>query len=151
MYRLVSTELRGKHHVTNLQHGSTSPKKFDETGHDTTLNDFLNRWVPLLGQQFAELRGCIQLAIRITGEHATNHFLCKLQVYSGHGHEVDEIGRTGGSQLLVVASSSDSTEAEGRKLRLFAIFSSRFCLLISTCCSSLRRLRSSCFKPPLFL
>lgn len=65
--------------------------------------------------------------------------------------KVDEIVCTGGSQLLVVASSSESAEAEGRKLRLFAIFSSRFCLLISTCCSSLRRLRSSCFKPPLFL
>jgi hypothetical protein len=67
------------------------------------------------------------------------------------GHEVDVIERTGGSQLLVVASSSESAVAEGRKLRLFAMFSSRFCLLISTCCSSLRRLRSSCFKPPLFL
>lgn len=69
----------------------------------------------------------------------------------GSTWSIDAIGRTGGSQLLVVASSSESAEAEGRKLRLFAIFSSRFCLLISTCCSSLRRLRSSCFKPPLFL
>ena len=63
----------------------------------------------------------------------------------------DSIRRTGDSQLPTPPSSSESGPVLGRKLRLLEMFSSLFCRRISTCCSSRRRLSSSCFKPPLLL
>lgn len=73
-------------------------------------------------------------------------------IISSEATDTDDGNRmlTGASQE-VGPSSSESPAEEGRKLRLLLMFSSRFCLLISTCCSSRLRRRSSCFRPPLFL
>lgn len=86
------------------------------------------------------------MAFRIVGEHIIDHLSGKLNKDKYEDQNRHRVLRTGGSQLETPPSSSESGPAEGIKLRRFEMFSSRFCLLISTCCSSRRRRRSSPLK-----
>ena len=56
-----------------------SLKELDETGHDTTLDNTLDRGVLLLGQELAELGGRVELALRIIRKDTSNHLLGELK------------------------------------------------------------------------
>jgi hypothetical protein len=48
-------------------------KELDETGNDTGLNDPLDGRVALLGKQFAELSGGLDLFLNLVGEDTLHH------------------------------------------------------------------------------
>jgi hypothetical protein len=56
-----------------------SLKELDETGHDTTLDNTLDRGVLLLGQELAELGRRVELTLRIIRKDTSNHLLGELK------------------------------------------------------------------------
>lgn len=62
-----------------LDQGVRRAKELDETGNDTGLDNTLDRGVALLGKQFAELGGGLNLLLNLIGENSLHH-LGKLDV-----------------------------------------------------------------------
>lgn len=56
-----------------LHEGVRGSEKLDETADDTSLDDLFDRRVALLGQQFAESGGSLNLQIDLVGENALDH------------------------------------------------------------------------------
>ena len=122
-------------------------QELDKARDDATGDYSINRWVVLFGKQFPQLGRRIELSLRIVREHARNYVRSELREVN------NTLSRDQPKTLLtdVPGSSSESGPSGIVRLRLLAMFSSRFCLRISTCCSSRLRLKSSCLNPPLFL
>lgn len=64
--------------ATNLEHGLPVSQKLDKARDNATFNDFFDGWILLLGKQFTELCGRVELTIGIVGEDARDHLVCKL-------------------------------------------------------------------------
>lgn len=55
------------------------PQKLHKARNDTTLDNALDRWILLFGEQLAELGCRVQLALGIVRENTRNHLLRELQ------------------------------------------------------------------------
>lgn len=136
----------------HLDHGVLVAEELNEASDDSTLDDLLNGRVALLTQELPEPRRCVELLIRLVGEHSLDHRRELLLELSAHTSsqlrsEVQD-GRGGALTAESTApSSSDSPPlAAETKFLLLATLSSLFCFLISTCASS-RLLLSSVPTP----
>ena len=72
---MYTTELTDQ---THLKHRLASLEEFNEARNDAALDDTLDGWVLLLGEQLAELGRRLKLAVGIVGEHALDHILREL-------------------------------------------------------------------------
>jgi hypothetical protein len=132
-------------HKAHLKHGMISLQELYKSWHDSALDDLFDWRVFLLGEQLPEFCRGIQLARRVIREDTLNHLLRQL---------IREKNRSQNSDLAICGlwwgtrthtwdtiespapgpySSSESPPPEGSRFRLFEMFSSRFCFLISTC------------------
>lgn len=62
-----------------MEHGIVTLQELHESWNDSALNDAFNWWILLLGEEFAEFGGRVQLTIGIIGEDSLNHILRQLE------------------------------------------------------------------------
>ena len=56
-----------------LNQGMRRAEEFHESANDTSLNDLLDRWVALFGEQFSKLGRRLDLCIDLVREHPVYH------------------------------------------------------------------------------
>lgn len=61
----VDDEVKLHRRTSHLKHRVISLQELNKSGNHSAFDDSLDRWVLLLGQQFAKFSRCVELTIRI--------------------------------------------------------------------------------------